>query len=187
MDFTGTVVAERYARLPSHDQGAIFEIVTRQYHELVATHPKDPGRVCGVGVAVSGYFIGEGNQLNPPLPLDSIAMFDIDKEVAERLQTPVWIENNARAAAVGESLNGVGLEHATFAYLNHEMGFGGALIIENKLFRGASGNRSGTCTGLPLHEVPPVEPLPLAFSVHLVPRTNPRWPRHSKKLTRLRF
>lgn len=147
MDFTGGVIGTRHRRLSSFDGAAIFELLTEQYNDLVQSQAGASTKVCGVGVAVTGYFTGERNQLNPPAPLDSIAMFDIDKEIAERLQLPVWVENNARAAAVGESLNGVGLEHSTFAYLNHEMGFGGALIIENEVFRGATGN-AGEFSGI---------------------------------------
>lgn len=147
MNFTGAVVASRHHRLHSFEGEAIFELLAELCNELVASQRGLKNKVCGVGVAVSGYFVGERNQLNPPAPLDAIALLDIDKEIAERLQLPVWVENNARAAAVGESLNGVGLEHSTFAYLNHEMGFGGALIIENELFRGAWGN-AGEFSGI---------------------------------------
>ena len=157
MSFTGAVVAERYSRLTSMDRETIFGLLAALRGELVTAHAIQSERVCGVGVAVTGYFTGERNQLNPPAPLDAIAMFDLDVEVAERLQTPVWIENSARAAAVGESLSGVGLEHTTFAYLNHEMGFGGALIIENELFRGASGN-AGEFSGILAPELLPTRP-----------------------------
>lgn len=154
MDFTGAVIGTQYGRLSSFELDDIFGLLTAQFERLTAGHAE---KICGVGIAVSGYFTGESNQLNPPPPLDSLAMFDIDSAVADRLQLPVWIENNARAAAVGESLNGVGREYPTFAYLNHEMGFGGALIIDNELFRGVYGN-AGEFSGILAPELLPTRP-----------------------------
>jgi predicted NBD/HSP70 family sugar kinase len=140
MDFTGATVATGHRQLRAFEKDAIFSLLTSLYDDLTGSQSSVSSKVCGVGVAAGGYFTGERYQINPPAPLDAIAMFDIDKEVADRLQIPVWFEKSGAAAAVGESLNGVGLEQTTFAYLFHDMGFGGALIIENELFRGAFGN-----------------------------------------------
>jgi len=104
-------------------------------------------KVCGLGLAIPGYFTSHGHRLNPPDPLTELAEIEIDREMAERLQLPVWIENDANASAIGEHMNGVGRHLRDFAYIHHTYGLGGAIIINNQLVRGFHGN-AGEYSGI---------------------------------------
>ena len=53
---------------------------------------------------------------------------------------PVWVENDGNAAAVGESLVGVGRMYDNFAYLYIDVLLGGGIIIDHELMRGCNGN-----------------------------------------------
>ena len=75
------------------------------------------------------------------------ALRDLEAELSQVLDMPVWIENDGNAAAVGESLFGVGRRHRSFAYLYIAAGLGGGLILDGVPVRGFRGN-AGEFTGL---------------------------------------
>ncbi len=94
----------------------------------------------GAGVAIAGYFIGDGGQMNPAAPLDDWAMRDLHPELAAAFGCPVTIDNIGNAAVIGETLLGVGQQYRNFAYLNFAAGFGGGLVVDGRPWRGAHGN-----------------------------------------------
>ena len=59
--------------------------------------------------------------------------------MGQRLGIPVWLENDATAAALGEHRYGAGRGTRHMIYLTISTGVGGGLIIEGRLYRGASG------------------------------------------------
>ncbi len=60
--------------------------------------------------------------------------------MSERLGLPVWLENDASAAALGEHAFGAGRGTLHMLYLTVSTGIGGGIIIEGRLYRGASGS-----------------------------------------------
>jgi predicted NBD/HSP70 family sugar kinase len=65
-------------------------------------------RLFGVGVGISGYNLDGKSRYNPPRALDDWAMVEIDTLFSQALGVPAWVENDGNAAAIGESLLGVG-------------------------------------------------------------------------------
>jgi len=73
---------------------------------------------------------------SPNLPLQD---FPLAQVLEEKLGLPVFLENDANAALVGEAAAGaaVGMRHVVMLTLG--TGVGGALFLEGKLYRGTSG------------------------------------------------
>jgi predicted NBD/HSP70 family sugar kinase len=59
--------------------------------------------------------------------------------VAERLGVPVWVENDANLATLGEAAYGAGRGHDSLIYLKLGHNVGAGLVIGGRLHRGASG------------------------------------------------
>jgi glucokinase len=59
--------------------------------------------------------------------------------LGERLGVPVRLENDANAAAVGEHVYGAGRGCRHLIYMTVSTGIGGGLIIDGRLYRGATG------------------------------------------------
>ncbi len=57
----------------------------------------------------------------------------------DRLRLPVFLENDANAAALAESRMGAGLGHSDFLYISIGTGIGGGLILGRALHRGIVG------------------------------------------------
>jgi predicted NBD/HSP70 family sugar kinase len=74
---------------------------------------------------------------------------DVTRLFSDVLPLPVFVENDATAAAIGELQFGHGLRSPSFFYILISAALGGALVIEGNCFRGADG-RSGEIGFLPL-------------------------------------
>ena len=73
----------------------------------------------------------------PQLPgWDGVPLVDI---MSKRLGMPVFLENDANAAALGENRFGAGRGTRYLVYLTISTGVGGGIIIERKVYHGVSG------------------------------------------------
>jgi glucokinase len=63
----------------------------------------------------------------------------ICRYLEERLGVPASLENDASAAALGEHVYGAGRECRHLIYITVSTGIGGGLIIDGRLYRGATG------------------------------------------------
>lgn len=140
MNLGGDIVATRWQHLVAFDRASILSSCRALYDELLAAARLAPRDICGVGVGVTGAFTGRSRQVNPPDPLEALALVDLDQLLAVTLDRPVWLDNDGNVAAMGEALNGVGRRHGTFAYLFFAMGFGGGVVIDGALYSGVFGN-----------------------------------------------
>jgi glucokinase len=59
--------------------------------------------------------------------------------MSERLGVPVWLENDANAAALGENRFGAGQGTRNMLYMTVSTGVGGGIIIDGSLYRGTRG------------------------------------------------
>ena len=122
-----------------------LDLVAAQLPELVEQLLQAAGvdrqRLFGVGVSMTGPRIGDGTRVNPPLTLAAEWMqVELDRFIAERLQLPVWMDNDAHCAALAEALYGVGRQSPDLVYLTIADGFAAGVIAAGSVHRGAHGN-----------------------------------------------
>lgn len=108
---------------------------------LVAEAGIDPALLVGVGVAMPDDF-GLVDLPGRPADFARWEHTDIPSLLNEPFGLPVFVENDAAAAAMGEQQLGHGLKAANFFYLLVSSGLGGGLVIDGNYVRGAQG-RSG--------------------------------------------
>ena len=101
----------------------------------------EASKLVGVGVAFPDDIQGAGL---PEQPADYSIWGEvaIDKLLAVNLDAPVFVENDAAAAAMGEMQFGLGQQYQSFFYVLITAALGGGLVIDGHYFRGAAG-RSG--------------------------------------------
>ncbi|MGB9716001.1 MAG: ROK family protein [Thermodesulfovibrionales bacterium] len=94
--------------------------------------------VAGIGLAVAGLIdINTGKVLiSPNLP--SVEGVSLINSFRERFHIPVFIENDANAAAFGERWLGIGKEFSNFVLFTLGTGIGGGIIYERRLLRVAA-------------------------------------------------
>ncbi|RJU09591.1 XylR family transcriptional regulator [Xanthomonas campestris] len=98
-------------------------------------------RLFGVGLSMTGPRIGDGTRVNPPLSLDAEWMqVELDTLVADCLQLPVWMDNDAHCAALAEAVYGIGRQSPDLVYLYIADGFAAGVIAAGEVRRGAHAN-----------------------------------------------
>ncbi len=149
MDFSGKVIDQRLVTMPSMTHDDVVGEVRRILDDLDGQWVADSSRIFGVGLGMPGTFMRETGQVNTPLVLDEWANVDVEGVLADDLELPVWVENDGNAAAIGESLVGVGRWARNFVYLYLATGLGGGVILNGELLRGKVGNAGEVAQLLP--------------------------------------
>lgn len=140
IDCAGGVLGERRAAMPDATRDGVVATLRDFRDVLVRESGVDPQRILGLGVGISAFFTGDGGKMVGPPALEDWTMIEIAPFLEEALGLPTIVENDGAAGAVGESLFGVGRTVRDFAYLHLTNGFGGGIVSDGRLFRGACGN-----------------------------------------------
>ncbi len=197
VDFSGAVLGQKHEHTPALDRAGLIALMERQIRTHLRMHKLERNKLFGVGVGITGFFVGQNRQVNPPPPLDDLALTDLDEQLAKALGLPIWLENDGTAAAVGESLLGAGRFASSFVYLYFSMGLGGGVVVEGRSLRGAHGNAGEVAGMLPAlgMEVPTLEQLRrmleddgIAFADigSMLEQFNPHWPACARWVERAR-
>jgi predicted NBD/HSP70 family sugar kinase len=113
----------------------------RTVGQLLAKAGIARNRLVGVGVAFPDD-IARAHLPDQPADYAAWASVRVDDLIRDVLGIPVFIENDAAAAAIGEMQFGSGHRYGSFFYLLVTAALGGGLVADGSYFRGANG-RSG--------------------------------------------
>jgi glucokinase len=129
----GRVVASREGALAGVDLGVQ---VARLVSEL-----RDAGqaRVAAVGVGVPGLVNPQTGRVVISSDLPAVVREDLRASLGQATGLPVALDNDANAGAFGEYAAGAGRGSRNMFYVTIGTGIGGALILDGRLWRGASG------------------------------------------------
>ncbi|MCE4372298.1 ROK family transcriptional regulator [Xanthomonas hortorum] len=152
MDFSGTVLAVTEVALTDTTlYGVLTQLQAADAAVLASVDHAGPR--LGIGVAMSGFFTGVDSFINPPEPLRALGQVALCPWLADAFAQPVWMDNDGSVAAAGEAMLGVGQRHRDFAYLYLSYGFGGGLVIDGQVMRGARGNAGEFAGMLPAQKL----------------------------------
>jgi glucokinase len=129
-------------RRPTRAQEGPQAVIARMAESLNAAARKaglDVGRLAGVGVVSPGPIdfasgvVGD----SPNLPgWDAVPLGD---QMRAALGVPIFVDNDANAAALGECTFGAGRGYRHVIYITVSTGIGGGIIIDGRVYRGTSG------------------------------------------------
>ena len=130
----GEVLAR--ARCPTvGDQGPdrLFAALARLIDEV-----RDPAdEACGVGVG--GPMTSGGEQVSP-LNIPAWRDFPLRARLADALDLDVFVDNDAKALALGEGWVGRAAGRANFVGMVVSTGVGGGIVLDGRMLDGAGGN-----------------------------------------------
>lgn len=120
---------------PDHVLDRIAEIV----REIQTLAPDKP--IAGVGFGAPGTINWERTTVYYPPNLPGWEIVNLRDELQRRLQgdLPVFVENDANLAGLGSAHYGAGRPYDSFIMVTLGTGVGGAIIYQNKIFRGTTG------------------------------------------------
>jgi predicted NBD/HSP70 family sugar kinase len=141
VDFNGDTLA----RVSREITYALPEDVQRLYRESIKGMLKRAkvsiDSVVGLGIAMPDD-LGKIELPGRPETYSGWDTANLTDLFAEPFDLPVFTENDAAAAAMGEMQLGLGHDYSSFFYLLMSSGLGGGLVVDGSYFRGATG-RSG--------------------------------------------
>ena len=148
LDLLGAVRARASQDIEFPLPADVAKFCKAQIRKMLAAWKGAPPRLSGIGVAVPDD-LGRVDLPHRPAGYDVWSSADVGKLLADILPLPVFLENDAAAAALGELQFGHGLRKPSFFYVLISSGLGGGLVVEGDYFRGAQG-RSGEIGFLPV-------------------------------------
>lgn len=119
------------------------EAVAQQIVKVIKDiqHSKSGDEIIGIGVASPGLVKLDGNTVEAPPNFknwDSFPLRDaIIKDIGNKL--PLYVENDANAAALAEAKFGAGKEMDNFLFVIWGTGVGGGIIMDGKIYHGPHG------------------------------------------------
>jgi glucokinase len=128
----------RRATQPSGSAERDLRRLAKEARHLIGAAGARAGGLAAVGAAVPGPLdLDAGLVLNPP-NLPSWDRAPVRDVLAEELGCPVFLENDANAAALAEWRFGAGRGFSHLVYLTMSTGVGGGLILDGRIHRGAA-------------------------------------------------
>lgn len=143
VDLAGTVRQRVHVDLDFPTPAEALELMVETVGTLVERQELARERVWGLGIGVPGpmHLAEDGNSyLVNPKAFPGWQDIPLAAWLRERLGLPVFLENNATAAAVGERWYGAGQQIPTFFYVYFGSGLGGGMIMNGRPYEGFTGN-----------------------------------------------
>ncbi len=131
--------ARRVATPASLDGEAVFTALGTLVDEVLA-HGQDEGDrpvACGVGC---GGPMARGGETVSPLNIAGWRAFPLRARLAERTGVPTFVDNDAKALALGEGWTGAAAGERDFLAMVVSTGVGGGIVLDGRLLDGAGGN-----------------------------------------------
>ncbi len=135
VDERGRADGRRTAPTPAAGTAAaLFAALWALVDEVLA---EGPVAVCGVGC---GGPMTPGGELVSPLNIPAWRDVPLRSTIADRLGVPVFVDNDAKALALGEGWCGAAAGHRDYLAMVVSTGVGGGIVLDGRLLDGAAGN-----------------------------------------------
>ena len=141
-DFTANVLWKKRVSIgPLDSQEEILTQLEILIGEGINTEEASGLKQLGIGIGVPGLVDYRTGVLRiaPNLRWYDVPVLDI---LSNRCQLPIFVENEANAAALGEYFFGAALGVENFIFLSAGYGLGSGIVLDGKLFRGSYGYAS---------------------------------------------
>jgi glucokinase len=133
----GEIVSRR--RLPTRTEIGPGHILEHVFHEIENMLCETRGELAGAGIGCAGPLDLERGLVMSPPNLPGWDGFPLASVVQKRFGVPVFLDNDANAAALGEHERGAGRGLQDMVYMTISTGIGGGIIVGGKLVRGVAG------------------------------------------------
>lgn len=149
VDLGGTKVASAIADAEGHilskhtfptggEDGAeaVMDRIKAGIRQLLEDVDASPAQLIGIGVGSPGPLDTRRGVVvfAPNLPFRNVPVTDI---LQQEFHVPVFLENDANAAGLGEARLGAGQGRRHVVYITVSTGIGGGIIIDGRIYRGA--------------------------------------------------
>ncbi|REK75127.1 ROK family transcriptional regulator [Paenibacillus paeoniae] len=136
-DLEGALIAETNLTLKNQQQDFVLDKLVHCISTLIDKAPESAYGIVGIGVGVPGIVDDHGTMFFAPNL--KWGQLELQRMLEDKFNLPVTIDNEANAGAQGEQNYGAGRGVAHQIYVSVGIGIGTGIILNNELYKGASG------------------------------------------------
>jgi glucokinase len=137
VDETGKIILQQKSPTEAH-RGAQIVIANIQTSIQSLLKQSDSTSVFGIGIGAPGIVTDDGVVKAPP-NINDWHDVPLRDELRKIFPHPIFVENDANAAAIAESKLGAGKDLNDFVFIIWGTGVGGGIIMNKKIYRGPYG------------------------------------------------
>lgn len=139
-DLAGTPIERCATILDSNEPQHVLAIIKNLLQDIRHKNSFSWAKLLGIGWAMPGPFDVQGITSQGPTTLHGWEKINGIQEIKDHFQLPVWLANDATAAALGEHLYGTATQLQSFIYLSVNKGLGAGLYLDGDVYDGFSHN-----------------------------------------------
>jgi len=163
VDLTGCMKERLFFELDAPNPEEAIDLMASSAKQLMESLNLTEENLGGIGIGFPGPMEIRRNKvvtnLVNPKDFPNWNHVPVVDMLSSNIDVPIFLENNATAAAVGERRYGAGRHISSFLYTFFGAGLGGGLLLNNEFYEGYTGN-AGEIGYLPFYG----EPSPLSDS-----------------------
>ena len=138
VNFENKIITEIKMNTQRKDQSTVIDGIKALVDQLLAESDVSPHKLTGIGLGVAGHVnVEQGIVIYcPNLPIKNL---NLRGALQKEYNIPVFIENDANAAAIGEKYFGVARNNENFVCVTLGTGIGAGIFINGSIYRGSTG------------------------------------------------
>ncbi len=137
-DLSATILGRSEVPFPAFDGPEVcLPRLASAIRAFLEEHHVSWSNVIGVGLGMPGILM-DGVCRAPTIP--GWEGFPIEARIRALVQRPIYLDNNARLGALGESRFGTARDAASLLYVRVGTGIGGGLVLAGQVYRGGAGS-----------------------------------------------
>ena len=144
VDLSGTVKTKIFHELDTPSPDEAISLMASTIHTFISSEEVQRAHFCGVGVGLPGPLeINRDNEVSNtinPKAFPNWRHIPIGKMLKDQISVPIFIENNASAATIGERWYGAGKNISNFMYAFFGDGLGGGFVLNGAIYEGKNRN-----------------------------------------------
>jgi len=137
-DLTGQQVVSDHRPMPADSSDAIVEQALELVRGVLGRSGKSLHQVARIGIGFGGPVDSELGITRVSHRMAGWEHYPLAARFEEALDTPVVLDNDANVIALGEAICGVGRDVHSLFYLHLSSGVGGGLVLDDRVYRGAT-------------------------------------------------
>lgn len=133
------IITEIKLNTQCKEQSTVIERIKAIISQLLAESEVSPHNLTGIGLGVAGHVNAEQGTIIycPNLPIKNLHLKGL---LQKEYNIPVFIENDANAAAIGEKHFGLAKNNENFVCVTLGTGIGAGIFINGSIYRGPTGS-----------------------------------------------
>ncbi|MFV1883239.1 MAG: ROK family transcriptional regulator [Balneola sp.] len=144
VDLSGNVTTKIFYEVDSPTPDDAVRLMVSTVNELTNSEKVKNAHFCGVGLGLPGPLeITSNNEVKNtinPKAFPNWKHVPIGAMLQKHISAPIFIENNASAATIGERWYGAGKNISNFTYAFFGVGLGGGVVLNGNLYEGHNKN-----------------------------------------------